>query len=1082
MLKGGRRSGLSRGGDNATSVGNVIPEEPGAGDQRSILAAERRQLTVVFIDIVDATSLSERLDPEEFISIVRAYRNVCNGHIRRYGGYIAQTVGDGLLAYFGLPRAREDDSECAVHAALAIAADMSERRYSMIDSMHLKLRIAVNTGTVVVSGVIADSQQREVFGTPVHIAARLQNIAPPNGVVLGPATHDLVAKAFTCEYFGQHDLKGLAQPVTAWLVQGVAATESRFEKTRATPVLPMIGRNPERAKLAELWSEVTAGFGRIAVLSGEPGIGKSRIIQQFRVSLTHVETLHLQCSPLHTTAPLAPEIERLRRAAGFHQSESAAQMLTKLRKLLAIAIPNSDDAIRYYGALLSIPACDGFTPANLSSARERDRALETLKRVLLALSRIRPVLMIVEDVQWIDPTSIELFNRVCRDVDSVRIFIVITHRAESIPEWLKKSKVVAIPISKLSDEESEQLVRAVTAAQLLPGKFVRNIIERTDGVPLFIEEVSRAFVESLTRQGQQDHVGTAPAELMVPATIQDLLMGRLDSLGDYKRIAQVASIFGPQFEFDGLQFISGLSRDALQRGLDELVSFGTIRPRVRLSDTHFAFRHVMIQETAYASMLKEERRDLHARAAAWLNRFDARDESGQLALRGHHYSRAGMIAEAVTAYMAAGSAAMRRSAYKEVIANLSEGLRLAAMLEPSPQRSKLEIAFHSKIAMAHAALKGWWHPHVDEAYGRAVELCRHHGSVRDKSVVLWGLTMARLVSSQLGEALEYARELLALSGSSRSDETKLMADTSMLVVNFFLGNFLDARNYAQQVFQLYDPEVHRSLLQVYQHDPKIVSLVYAGHVEWLLGRPNCAMTYCQDARLAARELGHPFMLSYALILGSFDHIYQRNHAANLACVEEGLANAREHKLPLYEVFGPLWAIPAMSERDPSGAVLEKLRNLISTLVENKYYLQAPLYLTFLAAEYGRLGAVERGRDLARLAEDLMRQTGERWFEPEVYRVRANLLAQEPNADPVNALEYFQRALESAKVSRALGWEIRIASDLANFSATLGDVCNAIETLAATLERFSAKESSWDLKQAYSLLHKLRLSKATSARA
>ena len=365
----------------------------------------------------------------------------------------------------------------------------------MTDSMHLKLRIAVNTGTVVVSGVIADSQQREVFGTPVHIAARLQNIAPPNGVVLGPATHDLVAKAFTCEHFGQHDLKGLAQPVTAWLVQGVAATESRFEKTRATPVLPMIGRNPERAKLAELWSEVTAGFGKIAVLSGEPGIGKSRIIQQFRVSLTHVETLHLQCSPLHTTAPLAPEIERLRRAAGLHQSESAAQMITKLRKLLAIAIPDSDDAIRYYGALLSIPACDGFTPANLSSARERDRALETLKRVLWALSRIRPVLMIVEDVQWIDPTSIELFNRVCRDVDSARIFIVITHRAEFIPEWLKKSKVVAIPISKLSDEESEQLVRAVTPTQLLPGKFVRNIIERTDGVPLFIEEVSRAFVK-----------------------------------------------------------------------------------------------------------------------------------------------------------------------------------------------------------------------------------------------------------------------------------------------------------------------------------------------------------------------------------------------------------------------------------------------------------------------------------------------------------------------------------------------------------------------------------------------------------
>ncbi len=1074
MSRSGRSSGQSRGGNDATSVPNVIPPEPErlAGGERSKLPAERRQLTVVFIDIVDATALSERLDPEEFFSIVRAYRNICNGHIRHYGGYIAQTVGDGLLAYFGLPRAREDDSERAVHAARAIAADITERRFSITASVTLKVRIAVNTGTIVVSGVITQSRQREVFGTPVHVAARLQNIAPPNGVVLGPATHDLVAKAFTCEHFGQHDLKGIAQPVTAWLVRGAAPTESRFEKTRATPILPLIGRSLERAKLAELWSDVMAGFGKIAVLSGEPGIGKSQIVQEFRVSLTDAETLYLQCSPLHTTAPLAPEIERLRRAAGFRQSDNAAQMITKLRKLLSIAIPNSDEAIRYYGALLSIPASDGFTPANLSSARERDRALETLREVLLALSRTRPVLMIVEDVQWIDPTSIELFDRVCRDVDSSRMMIVITHRGEPIPKWLNKSKVVALPISRLSDEESEQLVRSVTAAQLLSRKFVRNIIKRTDGVPLFIEEVSKAFVDSLTRQGQHD-------QRHVPATIQDLLMERLDSLGDSKRIAQIASIFGPQFEFEGVQYIGELSRETLKRGLDKLVKFEAIR-QLRLSDKHFAFRHVMIQETAYASMLKDERRDFHARAVAWLSRLATSDESGQLALRAHHYSRAGMIAEAVDTYMAAGSAALRSSAYHEVIANLTEGLSLTAMLEPSPQRSKHEIAFHSMIAMAHAALKGWWHPHVDEAYGRAIELCRHHGSVRDKTIVLWGLTMARLVNTQLSEAFEYARELLALSARSPNDETKLMAETGMVVVNFFLGNFLEAQNHAQQVFQLYEPKAHRGLVQVYQHDPRIVSLVYGGHAVWLLGRPNAATTYCQDARLAARALGHPFMLSHALILGSFDHMYQRNYAANIACVEEGLANAKEHKLQLYEAFGPLWAIEAMSKRDKSGAVLDKLSNLISMLVENGYYLQAPLYQIFLAAEYSRLGDAGKARDFAISAEELMEQTGERWFEPEVYRVRANLLAKESDANVGNTLGYFSRALESAKVNRALGWEIRIAGDLANFQTARGNVCDAIETLAGTLEKFSREKSSWDLEQVHSLLRKLRRLEAKGA--
>jgi class 3 adenylate cyclase/tetratricopeptide (TPR) repeat protein len=1064
-------------GEDATPVGNIVPHQVGAEEEPTAPLAERRQLTVVFVDIVDATSLSERLDPEEFFSVVSAYRQVCDTHIRHYGGHIAQTVGDGLLAQFGLPRAHEDDSECAVHAALAIAADINKREFSVIkgQSLHLKVRIAVNTGTVVVGGMTGTSEldRRDVFGTPVHIAARLQNVAPPNRVVIGPTTHELVSRAFKCAHFGKHEFKGIEHPVVVWLVEGIAESESRFEKTRAAPISAMVGRRSEHAKLVDLWARVTAGSGKIAVLYGEPGIGKSRLIQEFRASLVGLETLLLQCSPLYTATPLAPEIERLRRAGGFRQSDSAAQMIAKLRRLLAAASPDYDDAARYYGALLSIPACEGFTPANLASLRERERTLDIMARVLMDLSRNRPVLMVAEDVQWVDPTSIELFHRILPKISSARIMLVVTHRSDFVPDWLAGANVVAIPVSKLSVLESEQLVKEIATNQVLPRRILRNIIERTDGVPLFIEEVTRTVVETARRRQDRSDVGGGLPELLLPATIQDLLMERLDYLGNAKSVAQVASILGPQFEFEGLHFVTKISRDALRRALSKLESAGVLRPQRRSPETHFAFRHVLIQETAYASMLKEVRRDLHARAASWLKGRGAASDSGQLALLGHHYSRADMILEAVTAYLAGGGAAMRRSAYKEVIANLSEGVRLVSKLEESQERFTLEIALHSQLAIAHAALRGWWHPHVDEAYGRIIELCRHHGNVREKSVVLWGLTMARLVNSQLQEALEYAREFLALASASRSDETALMAHTSMLVVNFFLGRLLEARNSAKCVFQLYHARAHRELLQVYQHDPNIVSRVYAGHVEWLLGHPNRTRVWCEDARRSARQFGHPFMLSYALILGAFDHLYERNDAANLACVEEGLVNAKEHKLPLYEVFGPLWAIPAMARRDPSGAILEKLSGLISTLVENKYYLQAPLYQGFLATEYGRIGLVERARNLAHSAEEIMRRTGERWFEPEVYRVHANLLAQEPQPDPQAALEYFVRALESAKANGALGWEIRVAISLANFLATQGKSEEAIRTLADTREKFSAGESSADLREADYLLHNLR---------
>jgi class 3 adenylate cyclase/predicted ATPase len=1062
--------------DNLPSDG-LLPEQW----ETAAIPAERRQLTVVFVDIIESTSLSARLDPDEFFALLSAYHTICAKRIRSYGGSLARVVGDGVLAYFGLPIAHEDDCERAVHAALSITEVMQQQRFQMREAglLQLRVRVSVNTGLVVVGrmGGEPDFKRREVFGLPVHIAARLQNIAPPNSIVIGASSYELVRKAFRCTYLDQYNFKGLIEPVRAWVVDGAVESESRFSKTRGIPLSPMVGRTFEHAKLMTAWTRASSGRGGLVLVSGEAGIGKSRLIYEFREALptNSVEILYLQCSPLQANTPLAPEIDRLKRAAGLTDSDTPSQMVSKLRNLLAVALPDVEDALRYYGALLSIEACGEYAPADLTSPREREQALQTLIQVLVALSRSRPVLLILEDAQWVDPTSLNLLERLISCIASERILVVVTHRTDIESKLLARDSAITIPLTKLSTTEAEQLIRRIARNKQLPGWALNKIVDRTDGVPLFVEEVTRTISESGLLQTGQDrtHVETELSELLLPSSILDFLTERLDSLGRAKRIAQVASVLGREFALGGLRHLSDLSDDALLEGLSRLQAAGVLKEQAR-SESAFAFRHVMIQEAAYSSLVKEERRDLHARAASWLSNLGSNRESAQLAVLGHHYSRAGMPSDAIRTWLSAGQAAMQRSAYKEVIANLSEGLRLVPNLPDSPERSRIEMTLHTHLAMAYGALGGWSHPRADHSYGRAFELSNTHGSVREKTIVLWGMTIGTLVNSNLPKALEHANELKKLAKASGDDETAVMAHAALLNANFFLGRLTEARNSARFVTEQYDPAVHSKFVQIYQHDPNIVALVHLGRTEWLLGHPNEARRCCQEARRFARKVNHPFMLAFALILGAFDYLCDGDHAATLACVEEGIEIAKQYTLPLFEVFGPLWAISAFASRDPTHAILNELNKKLLMLTDNKYFLQASVYQSHLAIEFHRAGAVAEAHGLARAAEETLKRTGERWFEPEVYRIRASLLSHDPQPDIPGAMAYLGRALESARALHAVGWELRAATDLANLAATQeGEIEEALNLLAHTRGKFAAHDSSADLREADATLQRLR---------
>jgi class 3 adenylate cyclase/predicted ATPase len=1037
--------------------------------------AERRQLTVVFINIVEANSLSERLDPEDFFSILGVYHDLCSRSIERFGGHLARMIGDEILAYFGVPHAHEDDPERAIHAALSIAQAVGEQTFSTLDrtSVRLNVRIAINTGVVVVGALhVRSGPRREIFGTPAHIAARLLDVAPVNGIAIGPLTHELVRGAFECTCLGDQSFKGVKEPIAAWRVERPLESESRFERTRTAPLTPIMGRAGELAMLAGLWGKSAEGAGQIAVISGDAGIGKSRLIQAFRGSLetSPKVTLYYQCSPLQISTPLAPMIDRDRRAAGIAQGDSAAAMVAKLRDFLGAAISDVESTLPYYGALLSVPACEDYSPADLRDKKEHEHALKLVVDTTVALSRRHAILMIVEDAQWIDPSSIELLGHLMHAIGTERILLIITHRSDYDPYWLIGHPIHSLSLGRLDTRDCEEVVRSAAGETEVPRGILRKIIERTDGVPLFLEEFTRAVFDDEHRSRPNSRSSRRDIEPLVPASIHDSLMERLDRLGEAKRVAQVAAIFGRQFEYEGLEHLVDLPPRALIQALTTIEESGLVyRQR---SGTHaFLFKHAMIQEAAYASLLKDVRAELHARAANWL-RCRSPLDGPHLAILGYHYSRAGMIQEAVSARLDAGKAALARSASKEAIANLWEGVELVSQLSPSPARFEAELALQSTLAMAYTSLAGWSGPQVDEPYRRAQELCRTYGTSREKSIVLWGVTIAKVVNCELARSLDLANEFMHLSREWDDRYATMMAHTAAVVVNFFLGRLSQAQALAKWVCDQYDEGRDREFVRIYQHDPKVVSLVYLGHIEWLFGHGEEAKECCESALRLARQLDHPFMLAYALILGGSYYLYEGDPDKNLAWVQEGVKIANEHALSIYGIFGPLWATPALAARNPGPATLDYLGGLLSTLLDNRCYLQAPFYQILMAAALGRDGQIARARTLAAEAQALMERTGERWFEPEIYRVRACLCAQAPDPDTRTAADLFARSLASAKELNTVGWQLRTALSFARFLTGEGQRDRAREVLREAKGGFGRDQTTVDLAEASRMLERL----------
>jgi class 3 adenylate cyclase len=706
--------------------------------------AARRQLTVMFCDLADSTSLSGRLDPEDLRELIRAYQQAACAVIQRFDGHVAQYLDDGVLVYFGYPSAHEDDAHRAVRAGLGILEDLEglnaniERRYGL----RVALRIGIHTGVVVVGDVGGGRRhERLALGETPNVAARIQGLATPNTLLVSERTRQLLQGAFDLEDLGVQQLKGVAEPMRAYRVHRESSVESRFDAATTGGLTPLVGRDAELSLLAKRWEDAKAGEGQVVVLVGEPGIGKSRLMEALRHRIaedSHIR-LRYQCSPYYASSAFYPFIVQLERAAHFEADDTSPQKLAKLEALLSEAVTSAHDVMPLFAAMLSLPIDGLYRPLTLSPEKQRAKMIEALGDQLVGLAGRQQVFLTFEDAHWADPTSIEVLTDIVRRISDHRVLVVISCRPEFVSPWSVGAHITSLSLQRLSRAEVTAFIGRVTGGKPLPRAIVAEIVAKTDGVPLYIEELTKSMLESALIAGADATASTSVASAAIPATLQDALMARLDRLAPVREIAQIGAALGRDFSHEMLAAVTRMPAHELEPGLDRLVEAELLVRHGQPPDAHYRFKHALIRDAAYATLLRSQRHQLHAQIAAVLNEHAPTIGTTTPEILGHHYTEAGLVKDALPYWLQAGHRANARSAHVEAIAHCTKGLEALKALPESPERAEHELALCLALGTALVPTKGYAATEVEGAFARARELCARVGDSMQRFRSIGGL-------------------------------------------------------------------------------------------------------------------------------------------------------------------------------------------------------------------------------------------------------------------------------------------------------------------------------------------------------
>jgi class 3 adenylate cyclase len=1040
--------------------------------------AERRQLTLMFCDLVGSTALSARLDPEDLREVIGAYHRCVAEAVRRFDGFVAKYMGDGVLVYFGFPRAHEDDSERSVRAGLDIVAAVG--RLDAPATRKLQVRIGIATGLVVVGDLIGEgeAQERMVVGETPNLAARLQALAEPDSVVIAPATRRLIGDRFRLQTLGRHELKGLAEPVEAWAVEGVSASEGRFEAVGSGRLTGFVGREHELGLLIERWNLAQDGEGQVVLLSGEPGIGKSRILDELRGRLEaqHATSLRLHCSPYFVNSAFYPIIDNFERALRFARDDTAEQKLDKLEALIVGQYGRPREDIRFIASILSIPCEERYGAVAMTPQKFKDETLRTLVDTTTAIARRQPTVMLFEEMHWADPTTLEVIDLLIHRVKSVPLLMVLTHRPEFSSRWSHYGHVTALTLTKLTPPQCTAMVSRLCGGKALPADLFEQILGRTDGVPLFVEELTKSILESadLRDAGDRWEYAGRAGTLAIPLTLRDSLMARLHRFAPVKEVAQIGAAIGREFSWELIAAVAPHSEPDLDHALAQLVESGLAFQQGTPPDSVYTFKHALVQDAAYESLLRRRRQELHGKIARVIEERLPHTAATEPELLAHHYTEAKRSDKAIPQWQKAGGLALGHMALIEAIAHLNKGLELADALPPSAKRDDSELGLRTLLGTAWMALRGWqveevWdslHP----ALGPANALRRNDALLP----ILWGLFLHVSTRGRIAESLRWVTQLMNAAETYRDPDLLIVGHLSATIAYFFLGDPIKAREHADRVLALYSKEQHGHLAGILNIDPKTLALVWSAHSTWVLGYPEQALRILDAGHAHARQVGHPFALGWALTVGADLFGYLREPDERLKRIEEGDRVARENSLPfLTESLVPVCSGSALIRK---GQVAEGM----ALIERGRAVWQAgggrqggPTVKSVLAEGMAQRGDLTGALDLLDEAIAQVERPGweERCHYAEILRIRGRLLALK--GDPEGAERAYIASLDWARQQQAKSWELRTATSYARLMRDQGQTREARALLAPIYGWFTEGFDTADLKEAKGLLSGLR---------